>query len=444
MTHKYQIEGMHKLKGEFRLSGAKNVALKALAAALLVDEPVEIHNVPRLVDVHLMADIVKDLGVGITFHAEHSMSVDASKIKSVRVDMDRGAKLRTSSMLIAPLLARTGEALIPNPGGCRLGARPIDRHIAGLQAMGASIEYNPDDGFFHAKASKLHGVRFRFEKNTHTGTETLMLAAVLASGETIIENAALEPEVDDLITLLNSMGAKIRRAEPKKIIIEGVKKLHGTTHSLMPDRNEAVTVAIAAYMTRGDITVHDIHPTDLQYFFDTLSKVGAAWEMKDATTGRFFYQHPLKAIAIETAPEPGFMTDWQGPWSVLMTQALGHSTIHETVFEDRFGYVNELKKTGARIEFFNPKVTNPREFYNFNWDDNKEEYNHAIKISGPTDLHDAVMYISDIRAGATLVLAALGASGTSIIHGVELLNRGYEKLDERLNALGAHIKSIKD
>lgn len=444
MSQKYIINGGKALKGDFTLSGAKNVALKALAATLLTKDEVVIHNVPRIADIHSMKDIVSSLGVQTEFTDRHTLSVHAHTISSHKVDLDKGARLRTSSMLIGPLLARLGEAIIPNPGGCRLGARPIDRHIEGLKHMGATIEYNPDDGYFYAKAEKLHGCTFRFEKNTHTGTETLLLAAVLAEGETVLENAALEPEVDDLILLLNSMGAKIKRKDHKKIVIQGVKSLSGATHTIIPDRNEAVTIAIAAYITGGDIDVIGARHDHLVHFFEKLDEAGCRWEKKSNEITRFYANGKLNPTDVTTFPEPGFMTDWQAPWSVLMTQADGVSTVHETVFEDRFSYVKELRKTGAKIEYFNPLVKNPKEFYNFNWEDNKEEYFHAIKITGPTNMHNAVMTISDIRAGATLVLAALGAKGNSTLHRVDLLNRGYEDLDQRLNAIGADITTVED
>jgi UDP-N-acetylglucosamine 1-carboxyvinyltransferase len=347
-------------------------------------------------------------------------------------------------MVLGPLLARYGVATTPNPGGCRLGARPIDRHISALKDMGAHIEYHSDDGYFYAKTKELHGARVRFPKNTHTGTETLLLAAVLARGQTVLENAAEEVEIDDLIACLNKMGAHIRRTDPRTIVIDGVKSLHGTDYSIMPDRNEEVTLAIAGVMTGGDVIVRNSSRHNLGAFLDVYGKAGGKYEEIDEKTTRYYADGPLKATDITTHPHPGFMTDWQAPWAVLMTQAEGTSTIHETVFESRFSYVSQLLKMGASIEFFDPNVSNPESFYNFNWADRVPGYHQGIKITGPTTLHNAVLEIDDLRAGATLVLAALSAQGESVVHGVEQVDRGYEKIEERLAALGAHIQRVTE
>ena len=262
------------------------------------------------------------------------------------------------------------------------------------------------------------------------------------NGETILRNAALEPEIDELITLLMQMGAKVSRSGEREITINGVEKLHGTTFEIGPDRNEIVTFAAAALLTKGDILVVDAHRVDLKEFIAKLEKAGAGIEEKKEGI-RFFYKEPLKSIDVTTSFYPGFMTDWQGSWAVLMTQAHGSSTIHETIYENRFGYVSELRKMGADIVLFNPEVKNPHEVYNFNLSDNNPDYFHAVKVSGPTKLHNAVVTISDLRAGATLVLGALSAEGESVIFGVEHLNRGYAKFAEALNSLGADIKRIK-
>lgn len=444
MHKKFIVEGGTILKGEVKLSGAKNVALKALAAALLTKEEVVIENMPDISDLHLMAQIVKSLGSEIEFMHPHHITMQTKTIINTTVDLDMGAHLRTSSMVIGPLLARTGEAIVPNPGGCRIGARPIDRHIEGFKQMGAEIDYNHDDGYYYIKAKKLHGMHYTFEKNSHTGTETLLLGAVRAEGQTILENAAEEPEVDDLISFLNTLGADVKRTKPRRIVINGKKELLGGTFSIMPDRNEAVTYGIAAYLTRGDITVHHIQKEYLTAFFDVLYDAGASWKELSNDAIRFYSDKELYGTNIETKPYPGFMTDWQAPWCLLMTQAAGESIIHETVFESRFGYVEELKKTGANIALFNPDVKNPHETYNFNWSDNRDHYFHAAKITGPTRLHNAILNIADLRAGATLVLASLVPTGKSILHGIEHLDRGYEHLEDRLNALGASIKRIND
>jgi len=440
---KFIITGGVPLKGEIAVAGAKNVALKILVASLLTDEEMVIRNAPDIRDVALMLEVLGALGVK---HSRdyHTIHVTHNHIHNAKVPLEIAARLRTSSMVLGPLLARYGEATTPNPGGCRLGARPIDRHIIALQHMGADIQYHSDDGYFYAKSKVLHGATIRFPKNTHTGTETLILAAVLAKGQTILENAAEEVEIDDLITCLKQMGAKIRRSAPRTIVIEGVPKLHGTEYAIMPDRNEEVTFAIAGVMTGGNVIVKNSSRHNLGAFLDVYRKAGGKYEEMDATTTRYYTDGPLTATDIVTTPHPGFMTDWQAPWAVLMTQANGCSTIHETVFESRFSYVSELTKMGAHIEFFDPKVPNPEAFYNFNWADRVPGYHQGIKIKGPTTLHNAVLAIDDLRAGATLVLAALSASGESVVHGVEQVDRGYEKIEERLRALGAQIERVTE
>lgn len=439
---KFIVNGERRLKGEVTVSGAKNVALKALVAACLTDEEVIIENVPLISDFLIMTDIIKGLG-GNTTISDHKISIRVKRLENTKIPLDKAAQIRTSSMFLAPLLARAGWALIPNPGGCRIGARPIDRTIEGLKKMGVKIVYNSADGYFHTKTKGLKGIRYLFKKNTHTGTETLLLAAVLAEGKTILENAAQEPEIDELIVLLNQMGAEVHRASTRTIVINGVKKLHGTKFIIRPDRNEIVTFAIAAIITGGDVFIKKAKKRGLLEFLEELERAGGGFEIKKDGI-RFFAKKALQPTNIVTSFYPGFMTDWQGPWAVLMTKANGISTIHETVYENRFNYVKELAKMGARIKLFNPNVQNPEEFYNFNLNDDRKEYKHGAKIYGPVDLHNAALTVSDLRAGATLVLAALAATGQSVIFGVEHLDRGYEKFDERLKALGADIKRIKE
>lgn len=440
----FVITGGKPLTGEITVGGAKNVALKILIASLLTDEEIIIHNVPHLLDVFSLIEVLKSLGVAAEY-ADHTVRIrNGSVAKEPTVPLDIGARLRTSSMVLGPLLARYGKAHVPNPGGCRLGARPIDRHIEGLKDMGADIDYNSDDGFFHASAAGLHGATVSFPKNTHTGTETILLAGVLAKGTTVIENAAEEVEVDDLITCLNLMGAKIRRRTPRTIEIIGVDKLHGVEYTIMPDRNEEVTFAIAAVLTRGELVVKNSQRKNLDAFLQAFRRAGGAAQEIDATTTLYKSSGELASTDIVTLPHPGFMTDWQAPWAVFMTQAKGVSTIHETVFESRFSYVGELKKMGADIDFYDPDVTNPSEYYNFNWADRREDYHQGIRIKGPVPLHNAVLSADDIRAGASLVLAALVAEGESYIHGVEKIDRGYEHLEERFSAVGASMKRKKE
>ncbi len=439
----FVIAGGRPLEGNIMVAGAKNVALKACAAALLTRERVVIKNVPDIRDIHLMLEVLKSLGVEVEL-ANNILTIEADNLTSHQVPLELGARLRTSSMVLGPLLSRMGQAKIPNPGGCRIGARPIDRHIEGLRAMGARITYHPEDGYFYAEANKLTGVEVEFAKNTHTGTETLLLAAVLSEGETVLKNAAAEIEVDDLISLLKAMGANIKRNGPREIIIKGVAKLHGVEYAIMPDRNEEVTWAIAAAATAGNITVSDSRLEYLESFLPVFIKAGGGFERIDNKTTRYFRQKDLVALDVTTGVHPQFMTDWQAPWAVLMTQAVGKSVIHETVFESRFSYVSQLRKMGAAIEFFDPKVTSPAQFYNFNWDDHEPGSHQAISISGPTKLHNAIVNIDDLRAGATLVIAAIIASGESFVHGAEQVDRGYENIEARLTKLGANIRRIKE
>lgn len=439
---KFIVKGGKPLKGEIKVSGAKNVALKVLVAACLTNEEVIIRNVPLISDLFVMVDIIKELG-GEVLITDHMVKVKMQEFKKTKISLEKAAEIRTSVMFLAPLLARAGRATIPNPGGCRIGARPIDRIIEGLKAMGVNIQYESEDGYFHAHTKTLQGNYYKFEKNSHMGTEVLILAACLAKGKTMLENAADEPEVDDLINVLNNMGAKIRRTKDRIIEIEGVEKLNGVDFVIGPDRNEIVTLAIAAATTGGNIFIRDVNIKGIEEFLSVFEKIGGGFEKVNKGL-RFFANDQLQAINITTSPYPGFMTDWQGPFALLMTQVKGESTIHETIYENRFGYVEELAKMGANIHFFNPKVENPHKFYNFNVSDDKQEYFHAIRIIGPTKLHNAVVSISDLRAGATLVLAALAAKGESIIFGIKHLDRGYEAFDKRLRHLGADIRRVNN
>jgi UDP-N-acetylglucosamine 1-carboxyvinyltransferase len=439
---KYIIRGGKQLKGTITPSGAKNVALKVLVAACLTDEEVVIHNIPHISDFFLMADIMKDLG-GLIAIDDHTIRVKMEHFKTSSIPLDKASHARASVMFLAPLLARTGEAIVPNPGGCRLGARPVDRMTDGIELMNAEIEYRSEDGYFHGRTDGLQGITYTFDKNTHTGTETMIIAGALARGQTILKNAAEEPEIDDLISLLNSMGAKIVRSGKREITIDGVEKLHGTEFTITPDRNEIVTWAIAALITQGDIFVQDAHTVDLEAFLKKLDEVGGGYEKRENGI-RFFYRGVLKAVDVTTSIYPGFMTDWQSPWAVLMTQAEGTSIVHETVFENKLGYVKDLKKMGAKMELFNPDIENKETVYNFNLADDSPNFFHAVRIHGPASLHDAVVTMLDLRAGAAVVLAALAASGETTIHGIHLVDRGYEKFEERLVSLGADIRRVNE
>jgi UDP-N-acetylglucosamine 1-carboxyvinyltransferase len=437
--NKLIVNGGKRLSGEVSILGSKNVALKILVAACLTDEEVIIRNAPLISDLMVMADIIRNLGGEVNFN-DHSVSIRLKKFASERISLIKAAEIRTSYMFLAPLLARLGKAVIPNPGGCRIGARPIDRIVDGLEKMGVKIEYDSKDGYFHAQApGGLTGTTYEFSKSTHTGTETMLLAAVLAKGKTVLENAAQEPEIDELIGLLNRMGAKVVRETPRKIIIEGVSRLHGAEFKIAPDRNEVVTFAVAALMTEGDILIRDIKTKGLEEFLEMLDYCGGGIEEKEGGI-RFFYKGELKSCDVSTSFYPGFMTDWQGPWTVLMTKADGKSTIHETVYENRFTYVDELKKMGANIEFYKPEVENPELIYNFNIKDDTNQDRHAVKVFGPSVLHNAVLTVTDLRAGASLVLAALAAKGKSVLLDIEHLDRGYEQFEQRLRSLGADIE----
>lgn len=442
---KIVIKGGRKLTGSIIVSGAKNVALKAMVAACLTDQEVFIKNVPLISDFMVMVEIIKELGGKVKI-IDHTAHIHMTKFKKEKISLEEAARIRTSAMFLSPLLVRMGKAIIPNPGGCRIGARPIDRTIKGLEKMGYSASYKSKDGFFYLKKSnfKKDEIVYKFEKSTHTGTETLIMVAALLKGtKTTLENSAAEPEIDELINLLNQMGAKILRTQERTIVIEGVEKLTGTEFTIGPDRNEIVTLAIAAILTKGDILVRGAERVDLSSFIQRLELAGGGVEQKKEGI-RFYHKGELTSVDVETSTYPGFMTDWQGPWSILMTQAVGETVIHETVYENRFGYVGELKKMGANITLFNPDVKNPEKVYNFNLSDNNPSYFHAIRVKGPTKLHNAVVEISDLRAGATLVLAALSATGESVIFGVEHLDRGYEELEKRLGSLGANIKRVKE
>jgi len=440
---RFEIVGGKKLKGQVKVFGSKNVVLKVLVAACLTNEEVYIDNVPLISDVYAMVEIIEHLGGKVVFK-DHRFVIKVEDFISNKIALEKAAEARTSFMFLAPLLLRKKEAIIPNPGGCRIGARPIDRVIGGLKKMGVRVKYDSKDGFFHATAPNgLKGAYYKFEKSTHTGTETMLIAAVLAKGKTVLENAAQEPEIDELIAFLRRMGAKIVREKPRRIVIQGVEKLHKASFIIAPDRNEVVTFAVGAIITQGDIFIKDIAKRGLEEFLEMLKKIGAGFEIKKNGI-RFYYKGPLKSSDVATSFYPGFMTDWQGPWAVLMTQANGISTLHETVYENRFNYVGELRKMGAEIELFNPKVRNPAKFYNFNIKDDKKTNLHAAKITGPVNLHNGILTMTDIRAGATLVLGALVASGESVLFGLEYLDRGYEQFEQRLKSLGAKIKRRED
>jgi UDP-N-acetylglucosamine 1-carboxyvinyltransferase len=436
----FLVTGGTPLYGSVRIGGAKNASFKLMIAAILAESESRLLNFSHISDVDAVKDIITDLGGKVREAGERALFIDPTSLNSFTIDSSNASQGRFSTMFIGPLVARFGKAVVPAPGGDQIGKRPLERHFEGLNKLGIKIEEK--DGLFYCEGKSLVGCEYRFEKNTHTGTETLILAAVLAQGTTLLKNAAEEPEIDDLITFLNNMGARIRRRAHRVIEIQGVKKLHGAIHKIMSDRNEAVSYACGAIATKGDVIIENARDVDLKAFLDKLEEIGAGFEVGQYGI-RFFYKGPLRGADITTEIEPGFMTDWQPLWATLATQCEGKSIIHETIMQNRFQYVDALVQMGAHIRKYNPEVTHPEKLYNFNLDDDRSDYYHAIEISGPTQLKAGHFKVVDLRHGATLILAALTAKGTSQIDGIELVDRGYEKLEERLTSMGANIQRMK-
>lgn len=437
---KYIVTGGVPLRGKITLRGAKNAGFKAMIAALLANSPSEISNLGLISEIEFARKVITSLG-GKTRETDdpHCLVVDPRKLESFTVPQELGEKSRAVTMYVGPILRRFGRAILPVPGGDPISRRPIDRHIEGLTALGARVEFK--DGVFRVEAPEgLVGARYRFKKNTHTGTETLLMCAVWAKGETFLENAAAEPEVDDLINFLNAMGVKITRVAPRTIKIIGVTRLEGAKHKVMADRNEAVTFGCMALATRGEVFVEGADPKVLEAFLEKIREIGGVGEVKNDGI-LFRFERPLKATDVATGPYPGFMTDWQPLWTALLTQAAGKSVVHETVFENRFHYVADLLRMGAKITLFNPEVPDPDNFYNFNIEDDDPKNKHAAKIVGPTKLMGTKVEIDDIRRGATTLLAGLAASGrTVILDRKDQIKRGYEDLVGRLVSLGARIE----
>lgn len=441
MEDAYIIKGGVSLKGQVKLSGAKNVALKVIISALLFEGQVILHNIPRINDVHELFHLIRSIGGKAEFTEKNTAVIDGRTIKTNKVDFLHGSKMRVSFMLFAPLLAKFKECYVPNPGGCRIGARPIDRIIEGMKAIGIEVSYDSSTGYYHALMQKPPSGKFRFVKPSHTGTELLILIALLGKNLITLENTALEPEIDELILFLNNSGAKIKR-EGTTITISPTQALNqGSPFTIMSDRNEAVTYATLAIATKGEIVIEGIQKNLIQTFIDCIKKIGGGFEELGTNTFKFYYANELKAHNIETQPHPGFMTDWQPNWAVLMTHAHGESIIHERVFENRFSYVEELRKLGAEIDYVKIPVKNPMEYFFFNFDPSKK-YNQAIRIKGPQQLHGGVLTISDLRAGASLAIAAFCAEGESVINGASILERGYEDFVEKTRNLGGEIKKM--
>jgi UDP-N-acetylglucosamine 1-carboxyvinyltransferase len=422
---KFVITGGVPLRGDVRIAGAKNAVLKQMAAAVLTDEPVHLENVPRISDVAILREVMGDIGFEVRRSNGSALELRAPEAPWPFVPLEAALKMRASFILLGPMLARFGRVILPNPGGDRIGRRPVDFHVAAMEAMGATIVYRNGYYFAAAPADGLRGARITFPIVSVMGTENALLAATLARGTTVLDNAALEPEVDDLIALLRAMGARIERTAERRIEIEGVDRLGGASHTVLGDRLEAETFAIAAAVTRGDVTLNGIDPTHLGAFLAVCDRMGVHYETDAAARCLRIAcppDHVFRAVDVRTDPYPGFATDFQAPLSVLLTQAEGESLIHETIFEDRLEYTRELVKMGAAIELLDER---------------------RARVSGPTPLRGAEVGIADLRAGATLVLAALIANGTSVISGIEHIDRGYEQIEAKLVALGARINRIE-
>lgn len=434
----FKIIGGTPLIGAVRLGGAKNASFKLMIAAACGEGESRLLNMSKIGDVDVTFKTLEALGLKCSRPGDNTVYITGGKLSTHIIPKFTGEKTRATTLFAGLLLNKTHKAFIPLPGGCSLGDRFIDRHIDGLRAMGAEVEYTYE-GIEMSAPNGLIGATYHFEKKSHTGTEALIIAAVLAKGETILENAALEPEIDDMIEFFNKMGGRVKRTG-SSIEIIGVESLHGATHVVMSDRNEAVSYACMAIATKGDIIVEGARPEYLAAFLKKLDEVGGKYEI--APYGiRFYYDQPLVATDITTDPEPGFMTDWQPLWTTMMTSATGESHVIELVHNNRLAFTGELNIMGASIELYDPIISNPDNSYQFAWPERIHNF-HAAKITGPTALHGVDMVVPDLRGGATLVMAAIMATGESTISNVELIDRGYERFDERLRNLSANIERI--
>ncbi len=421
----FRVEGGQPLRGEVPISGSKNAALKMLAAATLTGERCRFTNVPEIADVNVMVETLRDLGVVVDHPAPHTYEVAAGDVDWLFVPLEASAKMRASFILLGPLLARFGRVIISNPGGDRIGRRPVNLHVDAMRRLGADIEYR--NGYYFARSpGRLRGNDVVFPDVTVMGTENALLAATLADGHTTIRPAAREPEVDDLIAFLQRMGAEVERTSPDVIEVEGRRRLRGAEHHVIPDRIEAGTFVIAAAVTGGEVTLRGAPCDHLGAFLDMLSEVGVSLscgrdsiEVRGAPPGSDQYV----ATDIRTAPYPGLATDLQPPTAVLLTQARGTSHIHETIFEDRLEWMEELRRMGAGVEL---------------------QDDHHAAVLGPAALHGSELEMSDLRAGASLILAALVADGSSVIHGAHQVRRGYENIERKFLDLGARIEHVSE
>lgn len=431
---KFVIRGGRKLSGEIKLAGAKNAATKMLIASLLTSEPCVLENFPDIGDAKITEELCRAVGSQILKEGSTLTIVTPKIINSKVVSLSR--RNRIPILALGPLLARTGEAEVPILGGDKIGPRPVDIHIDALTAMGANIRVM-DDRYVAVAPDGLRGAEIRLRYPSVGATENTILAAVLARGRTEIQNAALEPEILDLIKLLQKMGALIEFGANRAIFIDGVDSLRGATHRIMPDRNEAISFACLAVATNGRVLVKDARQDALSTFLSALRRIGGDYQVLE--NGIEFWravEGPLRPTAIETDTYPGFMTDWQQPVAVLLTQADGVSTLHETVYEDRFGYAQDLNLMGADIKVQAKCLGEvPCRFAG-------KSFLHSAEITGPSKLYSAKLTVRDLRSGIAHVIAALVADGESEISGIEELDRGYENLDERLRKLGASIRRV--
>ena len=414
---KLRIAGNGPLRGEVRASGAKNAALPILAAALLTDEELVLDNVPQLADISTMAKLLR--GMGVAWEREgDTVRLRAAALTSTEAPYELVKTMRASILVLGPLVARAGQARVSLPGGCAIGARPVDQHIKGLQALGADIAI--EHGYVVARAGRLAGTRIVTDLVTVTGTENLMMAAALAQGQTVIENAAREPEVVDLADCLNAMGARVSGAGSDRIVIEGVARLHGARHAVMPDRIETGTFLVAAAATGGEVTVTGAAPRSLDAVIEKLREAGATID-SGADWIRIAMHGRPRAVNLRTAPYPAFPTDMQAQFMALDAIAEGVGRISETIFENRFMHVPELQRLGARIDIDG----------------------HTAIVHGVPRLSGASVMATDLRASASLVIAGLAAEGDTVIDRIYHLDRGYDRMEVKLAALGARIERLK-
>lgn len=415
---KLSIKGGAPLEGTVTISGAKNAALPILAGTLLATEPVTVGNVPHLKDVTTMLSLLQMMGVQVTVDDKEGIEIDAGDVDRRQAPYDLVKTMRASILVLGPLVARFGEADVSLPGGCAIGARPVNLHVAGLQAMGADVVV--EEGFIKARADRLRGAHIVFDTVTVTGTENLLMAAVLADGETVLENAAREPEVTDLANFLIGMGAKIEGAGSSTIVVQGVPKLGGTRHHVLPDRIETGTYLVGAAMTGGRIRALKTAPETLEAVLIKLAEAGAVIETGDDWIELDMQGRRPQAIDIRTAPYPAFPTDMQAQFCAMNAVAEGVGTITETIFENRFQHVLELQRMGADIQL----------------------EGHTAICTGVETLTAAPVMATDLRASAGLVLAGLAADGETVVDRIYHVDRGYERIEEKLRQLGASIKRV--